>query len=58
MNTKKLVDVVLVAGFVLVDWLIFHDAFKAGQSYTTTEILTGVLSLFVFLGSLSRLLNK
>lgn len=58
MNTKKLIDVILVAGFVLVDWLIFHDVFKDGQTYTTTEWLTGALSLFVFAGSLSRLLNR
>ena len=55
---KKWIHWVLIIGFVLVDWLIFHDIFKAGETYTVTEILTGILSLFVFASSARELMKK
>lgn len=44
---QKLIDIVLIAGFVAVDFLFFHDFFKAGEIITLPQYLTGVLSVIV-----------
>lgn len=44
---KKLVDIVLIAGFLAVDFFFFHDFFKAGEVITLPQYLTGVLSVIV-----------
>ncbi|MDB5265393.1 MAG: hypothetical protein JWM39_106 [Parcubacteria group bacterium] len=44
---KKLIDVVLIIGFLLVDFLMFHDLLKTGEAHTMTEYLTGFLSILV-----------
>lgn len=54
----KILDVVLIIGFLVVDWLIFHDFMKAGEMYTVTEYLTGALSLIVFVNSVRSLLKN
>ena len=41
-------DVALIAGFLAVDFLFFHDLFKAGDVTTVPQYMTGVLSLLVF----------
>lgn len=54
----KTLHIILIVGFLVVDWLIFHDIFKAGETYTVTEFLTGILSLLVFFVSGKALLKK
>lgn len=38
----------LIAGFLAVDFLFFHDVLKAGEVTTLPQYMTGVLSLAVF----------
>jgi hypothetical protein len=57
-KTDKILHIILIAGFLVVDWLIFHDIFKAGETYTVTEFMTGLLSLVVFFVSGRALLKK
>ena len=45
----KIINILVIVGFLMVDWLIFHDFLKMGEQYTFTEYLTGILSIFVFL---------
>ena len=54
---RKLIDFVLVAGFVFVDLIMFHDLFKAGEQYTLVEYLVGVLSVLVIANALWSLLG-
>ena len=42
---KKALAVALILGFLLVDFLFFHDLFKAGEAVTFAQYLTGVLSI-------------
>jgi len=44
----KIIAAVLVVGFVIVDFLFFHDIFKPGEQITLAQYLTGPLSLVVF----------
>jgi uncharacterized membrane protein len=55
---NKLINIILIGGFIIVDWLIFHDFLKAGEMYTVTEYLTGLLSLVVIVTSLRSLIKK
>ncbi|MDE1945506.1 MAG: hypothetical protein KGI03_04540 [Patescibacteria group bacterium] len=52
---KNLTDVVLIAGFLAVDFLFFHDMFKAGEAISAAQYLTGALSLLVIGRSLLSL---
>jgi hypothetical protein len=45
---RKSLDVVLIVGFLAVDLFFFHDIFKAGESTSLPQYMTGVLSLAVF----------
>ena len=56
-NVKKALAVALIVGFVLVDFLFFHDIFKAGDSVTVAQYLTGVLSIPVLVVSALYLLR-
>lgn len=58
MIKNKIMDVVLILGFLVVDWLLFHDLFKAGESYTPVEFLTGILSLLVIVRAVMSLLSR
>jgi hypothetical protein len=40
-------DVFLIVGFLAVDFLFFHDIFKAGEAPTPAQYLTGFLSILV-----------
>jgi hypothetical protein len=53
----KLIDVILILGFLFVDFLFFHDIFKAGESTSIAQYLTGVLSIPVFVISIKSLLQ-
>ena len=52
---KTVTDIVLVVGFVLVDFFFFHDALKAGEVISLAQYLTGALSLVVIVRSLASL---
>ena len=41
---KKALAVALIVGFLLVDFLFFHDIFKGGEAVTFAQYLAGVLS--------------
>ena len=42
---KKALAAALIVGFLLVDFLFFHDIFKAGEEVTVAQYLTGLLSI-------------
>ena len=46
-----------VIGFLLVDFLFFHDLFKAGEAVTFAQYLTGVLSIPVVVIAMLYLLR-
>jgi len=46
---KKALAVMLIVGFLLVDFLFFHDILKPGESITFPQYLTGLLSIPVIL---------
>lgn len=54
---KTIFDVILIIGFIAVDFLFFHDIFKAGEMITTAQWLTGLLSIVVILQSARNLLS-
>lgn len=41
------VNIILIVGFIILDWLRFHDIFKP-EIPTAADWLTGALSLLVF----------
>ena len=57
MNLQKLFHMILIAGFVLVDFIFFHDLFKPGNHSSFGQILTGLLSIIVFYMSINYLIN-
>ena len=54
---RKLIDIVLILGFLFVDFIFFHDVFKPGESTSVGQYLTGVLSIVVFVVSIQSLLK-
>jgi hypothetical protein len=54
---KKALAIALIVGFLLVDFLFFHDVFKAGEVVTFPQYLTGVLSVPVVVISTRFLLR-
>ncbi len=44
---RKFSDVVLILGFLAVDFFFFHDIFKAGEATSLPQYMTGILSLIV-----------
>ncbi len=55
---RKITDIILVLGFLVVDFLFFHDFLKAGEIITIPQYLTGLLSIPVFVISLQSLLKR
>ncbi len=53
---KKIISIVLILGFLFIDFLFFHDIFKPGESITLPQYLTGILSLIVIALALRSLL--
>ena len=45
---RRAVDVGLIVGFLAVDLFFFHDIFKAGESTSLPQYMTGFLSIAVF----------
>lgn len=57
MVMRKAIDIVLIVGFLSVDFLFFHDVFKAGEVTTLPQYLSGILSIPVFVISIQSLLK-
>ncbi len=55
---RNLVSVVLIVGFLFVDFLFFHDFFKPGETTSLAQYLTGILSIPVFVMSAQVLLKN
>ncbi len=55
---RKIIDVILVVGFLVVDLFFFHDIFKASDMPSLAQYLTGILSIPVFVISLQSLFRK
>jgi hypothetical protein len=55
---RKGIDVILILGFLAVDFFFFHDVFKAGEITTLPQYLTGILSVVVIILSLQSLLRR
>jgi hypothetical protein len=55
---RRAVDVGLIAGFVAVDFLFFHDLLKSGETTTVPQYLTGFLSILVFVVCSQSLLKS
>jgi hypothetical protein len=45
---RRALDIALIAGFLAVDFLFFHDLFKTGEVTTLPQYMTGLLSILVF----------
>ncbi len=55
---KKTLDIILILGFLFVDFLFFHDALKAGEAITPAQWLAGLLSIIVIARSTRSLLAR
>jgi len=55
---RKMLDIILILGFLVVDFLFFHDIFKAGEVTTLPQYLTGFLSIIVFIIAGQSLFNR
>jgi len=44
-DVKKVLAIVLIVGFLSVDFLFFHDMLKPGEVLTFPQYLTGLLSI-------------
>ena len=54
---KKALAAVVIVGFLLVDFLFFHDILKPGESLTFPQYLTGLLSIPVLIVSAAYLIR-
>ena len=45
---RPVLNVAVIVGFLAVDFLFFHDIFKAGEVTTLPQYMTGFLSILVF----------
>jgi hypothetical protein len=56
-GVKRVLAIVLLVGFLSVDFLFFHDILKPGEVVTFPQYLTGLLSLPVMVVALVYLLR-
>ena len=54
---RKIIDIVLIVGFLAVDLFFFHDVFKVGEVTTLPQYLTGLLSVIVIARSAYSFFN-
>jgi hypothetical protein len=54
---KKTTALLMIIGFLAVDFLFFHDIFKSGESITIAQYLTGLLSIPVLVLAAQSLLK-
>jgi hypothetical protein len=52
------VDITMIAGFLLVDLFFFHDVFKPGEATSLAQWMTGFLSIGVFAICVQSLLRS
>ena len=45
---RRATDAGLIVGFLVVDFLFFHDILKTGEVTTLPQYMTGFLSILVF----------
>lgn len=55
---RRVVDITLIAGFLLVDLFFFHDVFKPGEGTSLAQWMTGFLSIGVFATCVQSLLRS
>jgi hypothetical protein len=55
---RKTLSVTLIAGFLFVDFLFFHDFFKPGEVTTLPQYLTGILSIPVLVLASLQLVRR
>ena len=55
---RKVIDVLLILGFLFIDLIFFHDVFKPGETTSIGQWLTGILSILVFALSIQELLKN
>jgi hypothetical protein len=55
---KKALAIVLIVGFLMVDFLFFHDILKPGEVVTFPQFLTGLLSIPVMVVAVLYLLGR
>lgn len=55
---KKLIYIILIFGFLFVDFIFFHDVFKPGETTSLGQWLTGLLSIPVIIVSIKSLLDS
>ncbi|MBU6389674.1 hypothetical protein KGQ71_04125 [Patescibacteria group bacterium] len=55
---QKSFAIILILGFLVVDFFFFHDLFKAGEVTTLPQYLTGILSIVVFVVAIQSLLKN
>jgi hypothetical protein len=55
---RKIIDIILIVGFLAIDFFFFHDLFKPGELTTLPQYLVGVLSIPVLVTSIKSLLRK
>lgn len=53
---RQAINVMLIVGFLVLDWLRFHDILKP-EAPTAADWLTGILSLLVFYVAVNSLLG-
>jgi hypothetical protein len=54
----KLISIILILGFLFVDFIFFHDVFKPGETTSIGQWLTGILSIPVIIISIQYLLKS
>ena len=54
---KKALAIVLIVGFLMVDFLFFHDILKPGEVVTFPQFVTGLLSIPVMVVAVLYLLG-
>ena len=54
---RKLLDVVIIVGFLIVDFFFFHDIFKP-EAISLPQYLTGILSIPVIILSVRSLMKR
>lgn len=55
---RKIINIILILGFLAVDFFFFHDFFKAAEVITFPQYLTVILSIPVFIISIKALLKN
>jgi hypothetical protein len=54
---RQVIDATLIAGFIVLDWLRFHDILKP-EVPSAADLLTGLLSVGVFYVAMKSLVEQ